>query len=318
MTLNRCSLSVQCANFAWRCGEGEWGKQPKPRSMFKIVRRIDLAPNIVRMDLAARRVAESAQPGQFVIVRVDDRGERIPLTIADYDEELGTVSIVTQTIGVSTRKLCTLQEGDSVMDFVGPLGCPSDLVGLSDAELAKKRVIFVGGGVGAAPVYPQVKYLAKRGFKPDVIIGAKTKAIEIMREGLEEYSANYYQATDDGSDGFHGMVTDCLKDLVVNRGKEYNHCVTIGPMIMMKFVALVTKELGIPTVASLNTLMVDGTGMCGACRVTVGGKTRFTCVEGPEFDAHAVDFAEAMRRQGMYKTIEKAHLDAYNAECKLG
>ena len=179
-------------------------------------------------------------------------------------------------------------------------------------------MIFVGGGVGAAPVYPQVKYLAKRGFKPDVIIGAKTKAIEIMREGLEEYSANYYQATDDGSDGFHGMVTDCLKDLVVNRGKEYNHCVTIGPMIMMKFVALVTKELGIPTVASLNTLMVDGTGMCGACRVTVGGKTRFTCVEGPEFDAHAVDFAEAMRRQGMYKTIEKAHLDAYNAECKLG
>ena len=286
--------------------------------MFKIVRRVELAPNIIRMDIQARRVAESAQPGQFIIVRVDDHGERVPLTIADYDREHGLVSIVTQTIGVSTLKLCALHEGDSIMDFVGPLGRPSDLVELSDEELAKKKIIFVGGGVGAAPVYPQVKYLAERGFKPDVIIGAKTKSIEIMREGLEKYSANYYQATDDGSDGFHGMVTDCLKDLVVNQGKAYNHCITIGPMIMMKFVAKLTQELQIPTVASLNTLMVDGTGMCGACRVSVGGKTRFTCVEGPEFDAHQVDFAEAMRRQGMYKTIEQAELSSYNESCKLG
>lgn len=286
--------------------------------MFKIVRKAELAPNIFLMDIAARRVAESAQPGQFIIVRVDAHGERVPLTIADYDRELGTVTIVTQTIGVSTRKLCALGEGDSVMDFVGPLGRPSDLVELTDEELAEKKIIFVGGGVGAAPVYPQVKYLAERGFKPDVIIGAKTKAIEIMREGLEKHSANYYQATDDGSDGFHGMVTDCLKDLVKNQGKVYNHCVTIGPMIMMKFVAQLTRELAIPTVASLNTLMVDGTGMCGACRVSVGGKTRFTCVEGPEFDAHAVDFPEAMRRQGMYKTIEQSQLATYNENCKLG
>lgn len=286
--------------------------------MFKIVRKRELAPNIILMDIEARRVAESAQPGQFVIVRVDGHGERVPLTIADYDREVGTVSIVTQAMGVSTRKLCSLGEGDQIMDFVGPLGCPSDLVSLSDSELAAKRIVFVGGGVGAAPVYPQVRYLSERGFKPDVIIGAKTKSIEIMREGLERHSAHYYQATDDGSDGFHGMVTDCLRDLVQNRGNSYNHCVTIGPMIMMKFVAQLTRELGIPTVASLNTLMVDGTGMCGACRVTVGGATRFTCVEGPEFDAHAVDFSEAMRRQGMYRTIEQAQLEEYNKTCKLG
>ena len=269
------------------------------------------------MDIYSPRVAESAQPGQFVIVRVDERGERVPLTIADYNKETGAVTIVIQTIGASTSKLCDLNEGDSVMDFVGPLGLPSDLCEMSDAELAEKRIIFVGGGLGAAPIYPQVKYLAERGFKPDVIIGAKTKEIEIMRPELEAVSANYYQATDDGSDGFHGMVTDCLKDLVQNHGKQYNHCVTIGPMIMMKFVAKLTQELGIFTIASLNTLMVDGTGMCGACRVSVGGKMRFTCVEGPEFDAHQVNFDEALRRQGMYRDFEKSRLEEYKEQCKL-
>lgn len=294
------------------------GARRKGLGMFKIVHKSLLAPNIYRMDIEAHRVAESALPGQFVIVRVDETGERIPLTIADYDPKTGLVAIVIQTIGVSTSRLCALNEGDSVLDFVGPLGRPSDLVELSDEQLATKQIIFVGGGVGAAPVYPQVKYLAERGFKPDVIIGAKTKSIEIMRPGLEAHAAHYFQATDDGSDGFHGMVTDCLKDLVQNKGMHYNHCVTIGPMIMMKFVAQLTQELNIPTVASLNTLMVDGTGMCGACRVSIGGKMKFTCVDGPEFDAHQINFNEAMRRQGMYKSVEKARMVSYHEQCKLG
>lgn len=284
--------------------------------MFQILKKEKLAPAIYLMDIHAPRVAESAMPGQFVIVRVDEKGERVPLTIADYNPATGAVTIVIQTIGASTNKLCDLNAGDSVLDFVGPLGLPSDLCEMSDEELAQKRIIFVGGGLGAAPIYPQVKYLAERGFKPDVIIGAKTKAIEIMRSELEEVSANYYQATDDGTDGFHGMVTNCLQDLVQNHGKQYNHCVTIGPMIMMKFVAKLTQELNIPTIASLNTLMVDGTGMCGACRVSVGDKMRFTCVEGPEFDAHQVNFDEALRRQAMYKEVEKARLEEYN-NCKL-
>lgn len=284
--------------------------------MFQILKKEQLAPAIYLMDIHAPRVAESAMPGQFVIVRVDEKGERVPLTIADYNPATGAVTIVIQTIGASTHKLCDLNAGDSVLDFVGPLGLPSDLCEMSDEELAQKRIIFVGGGLGAAPIYPQVKYLAERGFKPDVIIGAKTKSIEIMRPELEAVSANYYQATDDGTDGFHGMVTNCLQDLVQNHGKQYNHCVTIGPMIMMKFVAKLTQELNIPTIASLNTLMVDGTGMCGACRVSVGGKMRFTCVEGPEFDAHQVNFDEALRRQTMYKEVEKARLEEYN-NCKL-
>ena len=286
--------------------------------MFKIVRKLELAPSIFLMDIEAHRVAQMAQPGQFVIVRVHDRGERVPLTIADYDREAGLVTIVTQAIGASTHRLCRLEEGDTLLDFVGPLGQPSNLVGMPDSELAQKRIIFIGGGVGAAPVYPQVKYLAERGFKPDVIIGAKSKSYEIMRPEMEAAAANYYQATDDGSDGFHGLVTDCLRDLVQNQGKQYNHAVTIGPMIMMKFVSALTKELGIATEASLNALMVDGTGMCGACRVSVNGKMMFTCVDGPEFDAHAINFDEAMRRQGMYRTMETERMQAYENNCKIG
>lgn len=286
--------------------------------MFKIVRKLELAPSIFLMDIEAHRVAQMAQPGQFVIVRVHDHGERVPLTIADYDREAGLVTIVTQAIGASTHRLCRLEEGDTLLDFVGPLGQPSNLVGMPDSELAQKRIIFIGGGVGAAPVYPQVKYLAERGFKPDVIIGAKSKNYEIMRPEMEAAAANYYQATDDGSDGFHGLVTDCLRDLVQNQGKQYNHAVTIGPMIMMKFVSALTKELGIATEASLNALMVDGTGMCGACRVSVNGKMMFTCVDGPEFDAHAINFDEAMRRQGMYRTMETERMQAYENNCKIG
>lgn len=289
--------------------------------MFTISKKRLLAPNIYLMEVDAPRVAKSAQPGQFVIVRVREKGERIPLTIADYNREKGTVTIVTQTIGASTRLICALEEGEALLDFAGPLGQPSELIHETDEQLAGKKILFIGGGVGTAPVYPQVKYLSERGFKPDVIIGAKTKDIVIMEEEMRAATNNYYLATDDGSSGFKGLVTDMLRDLVQNQGKQYDLVVTIGPMIMMKFVTLLTKELGIKTIASLNTLMVDGTGMCGACRVSVGGQTRFTCVDGPEFDAHLVDFDEAMRRQNMYRSIEGqklAELEHKDHNCKIG
>lgn len=289
--------------------------------MFTISKKRLLAPNIYLMEVDAPRVAKSAQPGQFVIVRVREKGERIPLTIADYNREKGTVTIVTQTIGASTHLICALEEGEALLDFAGPLGQPSELIHETDEQLAGKKILFIGGGVGTAPVYPQVKYLSERGFKPDVIIGAKTKEIVIMEEEMRAVTNNYYLATDDGSSGFKGLVTDMLRDLVQNQGKQYDLVVTIGPMIMMKFVTLLTKELGIKTIASLNTLMVDGTGMCGACRVSVGGQTRFTCVDGPEFDAHLVDFDEAMRRQNMYRSIEGqklAELEHKDHNCKIG
>lgn len=289
--------------------------------MFTIIRKRLLAPSIYSMDIKAPRVAKSAQPGQFVIVRVREKGERIPLTIADYNRKGGTVTIVTQTIGASTRLICALEEGEALLDFAGPLGRPSELIHETDEQLASKKILFVGGGVGTAPVYPQAKYLSERGFKPDVIIGAKTRDLVILEDEMRAVANEYFLTTDDGSAGFKGLVTDRLKDLVVNQGKKYDLVVTIGPMIMMKFVAKLTQELGIPTIASLNTLMVDGTGMCGACRVSVGGKTRFTCVDGPEFDAHQVDFDEAMRRQNMYRTIEGqklAELEKDDHECKIG
>lgn len=273
--------------------------------MFRIVEKRTLADNIYLLRIEAPRVAHSALPGQFVIVRVDEQGERVPLTIADYDKEDGTVTIVIQAIGVSTRKLCTLGEGDYIADFAGPLGNPSEFVHLSEEELKSRRYLFVAGGVGTAPVYPQVKWLYEHGCKADVIIGAKSASMLIYTEEMAKVADNLYIATDDGSCGFKGMVTAKIKDLIDNEAKSYDECVAIGPMIMMKFVALTTKKYNLKTTVSLNALMVDGTGMCGACRVTVAGKTRFTCVEGPEFDAHEVDFDEAMRRQGMYRTEEQ-------------
>lgn len=281
--------------------------------MFEIVSKRDLSPNITEMKVKAPRVASSAKPGQFVIVRVDEHGERIPLTICDYDPEAGTVTIVTQTIGLSSKKINSLNEGDAFADFAGPLGRPSDLLDLSQEELEKQRVLFVAGGVGTAPVYPQAKWLKEHGVTADVIIGAKTKDIFTYVDEMKQV-ANVYLCTDDGSEGFHGMVTGLMKDLIENQGKQYDRCVIIGPMIMMKFAALATKEWNIPTMVSLNALMVDGTGMCGACRVTVDGQTRFTCVEGPEFDGHKVDFDEAMRRQNMYRDHNKTHSD--NDKCK--
>ena len=285
--------------------------------MFKILYKKELAENITLMNIEAPRVARSAKPGQFVIVRVGDEGERIPLTIADYSVEEGWVQIVIQSLGASTRKIVALEEGDSLTDFAGPLGNPSDFVKEPLEEVRARKMLFIAGGVGAAPVYPQVKWLRERGVEVDVIIGAKRKDMLIFDEQMGVVASNLYVATDDGSAGFHGLVTDLMKELIDNQGKEYDQVVAIGPMIMMKFVALATKPYGIKTIVSLNSIMVDGTGMCGACRVTVAGRTRFACVEGPEFDGHEVDFDEAMRRQGMYKSQE-ARAAAIAAEREAG
>jgi ferredoxin--NADP+ reductase len=275
--------------------------------MFEIAERRELAENIYLTRVKAPRIAHSAQPGQFVIVRADEHGERTPLTIADYDENEGTVTLVTQALGVSTRKIVAKGVGEFLADVAGPLGRPSDFVKEPIEELRKKKFIFIGGGVGAAPVYPQVKWLTQHGVEVDVIVGAKTKDMLIYAEEMRTVATNLYIATDDGSEGFHGLVTALLEKLV-NEGKQYDCCVAIGPMIMMKFVTLTAKKFNLPCIVSLNALMVDGTGMCGACRVTIAGKTKFTCVDGPEFNAYDVDFDEAMRRQGMYRTHEQRAL----------
>ena len=272
--------------------------------MFKITQKALLAPNIYLMEVYAPRIAKAAKPGQFLIVRVHEKGERIPLTICDYDVDKGTVTIVTQTVGASTNLICAKEEGDSFLDVVGPLGRPSEFVEETPGQLKSKKILFVAGGVGTAPVYPQVKWLHQQGVDVDVIIGAKSKENLILSEEMSAVAKNVYIATDDGSFGTKGLVTTVLADLIENQGKTYDVVVAIGPMIMMKFVALTTKKYDIKTIVSLNTLMVDGTGMCGACRVSVGGKTLFTCVDGPEFDGHLVDFDEAMRRQIMYKSAE--------------
>ena len=271
--------------------------------MYKILDARELAANIYLMEVEARRIAKRCQPGQFIIVRTDEEGERIPLTICDYDREKGTVTIVFQTVGAGTQKMAHLNAGDYFHDFVGPLGCESELVNEPEEELKKKSILFVAGGVGTAPVYPQVKWLKEKGVAADVIVGAKTKDLLILEKEMEAVAGNLYVTTDDGSYGRSGMVTQTIKDLV-EEGKHYDVCIAIGPMIMMKFVCKLTKELNLPTVVSLNPIMVDGTGMCGACRVTVDGEVKFACVDGPEFDGHKVDFAQAMKRQQMYKTAE--------------
>jgi len=281
--------------------------------MYRIVSRRMLTPVICVQEVEAPRLAASAQPGQFLIVRADEKGERIPLTICDYDRAKGTVTIVTQIVGASSRIIASKMPGDFFMDVVGPLGQPSEFVNVPVGELAGRRYVFIAGGLGTAPVYPQARYLHQAGASVDIILGARNAELVIMEDQMRAVCDNLFICTDDGSKGEKGLVTGILKNLL-DLGEHYDQAVAIGPMIMMKFVTMTAREYGLPLFVSLNTLMVDGTGMCGACRVTVGGKTRFACVEGPEFDAYQVDFDEAMRRQTMYKPqeVEADH------KCKIG
>lgn len=286
--------------------------------MYKIIAKRPLAPQIFLMDIEAPRVAKSAKPGQFVIIKMDEKGERIPLTICDYDIKRGTVTIVVQTIGCSTKEMENYQVGDTFKDFVGPLGQASELMNESIEELKSKKIIFIAGGLGTAPVYPQVKWLHEQGVKADVIIGAKAEEYVILEKEMKEVAGEVYPCTDDGSYGYKGLVTNKLKELVQNDGNKYDLVIAIGPMIMMKFVCKLTEELGITTIVSMNPVMVDGTGMCGACRITVGGEVKFACVDGPEFDGHKVNFDEAMRRQSIYKAQEVTKDESIKPGCGLG
>ncbi|HZK33678.1 MAG TPA: sulfide/dihydroorotate dehydrogenase-like FAD/NAD-binding protein [Bacillota bacterium] len=266
--------------------------------MYTILEKKILAPGMQLMKIGAPLVARKARPGQFIILRVSDRGERIPLTIADFDRQEGWVTIIFQEVGFTTKELGSLEEGDYILDFAGPLGKASDLDGL-------KNVLCIGGGVGIAPLYPQIKYLAEADALVNVIIGARNKEYIILEDQIKDRSDNIYIATDDGSRGHKGFVTDVLTRLMAEEDNRYDMVIAIGPLPMMRAVAELTREYNIPTRVSLNPIMIDGTGMCGGCRVTVGGATKYACVDGPEFDGHLVDFDEAIRRQGMYKQEEK-------------
>lgn len=289
--------------------------------MFKIEKRAQLTDQIFELVIHAPRIAKHCEPGQFVALLENEDSERIPLTISDYDREAGTITVVVQAIGCGTCMMSDMQEGDSFAHVVGPLGKPSDLLELTPEELEKERVLFVAGGVGAAPVYPQVKWCHENGVACDVILGARTEDILILEDELRAVADNVYVATDDGSYGLHGLVTDVIHDLVLNKNEKYSRVVAIGPMIMMKFAALKTKELGLKTIVSMNPIMVDGTGMCGACRLTVGDEVKFACVDGPEFDGHLVDFNQAMERQQLYKSEEGRKLlemregDTHHGNC---
>ena len=272
--------------------------------MYPIVRKETLADNIILMDIKAPRVANECLPGQFIIAKTDEVGERIPLTICDYDREKETVTIVVQTIGAGTERMMALNEGDALEDFVGPLGCPSELCEEENLEeTRKKKIVFIAGGLGTAPVYPQVKWLHEHGIDADVIMGSRTKDLLFYMDEMKAVAGNVYVCTDDGTYGFHGNGCQQLQALI-DEGKHYDVCVAIGPMIMMKFVTILTKKLEIPTVVSMNPIMVDGTGMCGGCRVTVGGEVKFACVDGPDFDGHKVDYDELMSRNSVYRERE--------------
>ena len=272
--------------------------------MYEITKVEHLVDKDWLMVIKAPFVAMKCEPGQFMIAKLGELGERIPFTIADYDREAETITIVFQVVGASTEKMSHLKAGDSFTDIVGPLGRPSEMIDTPIEELKKESFIFIAGGVGAAPVYPQMKWLHEHGIEADVILGARNKDLLIMEEDLRKVAANVYVCTDDGSYGEKGVVTDILKKLVNEDGKKYTKCIAIGPVIMMKFACLTTKDLGIPTIVSMNPIMIDGTGMCGACRLIVGDKVKFACVDGPEFDGHLVDFDLAMKRQRQYKDEE--------------
>jgi len=271
--------------------------------MFEIVNKKYLGPNAYMMEVVAPLVARKAMPGQFMIVRADKDGERIPLTVCDFNRETGIVTIVYQTVGAETERMNRKEVGDCFADIVGPLGNPSDLCDLSIEELKAKKILFIAGGVGTAPVYNQLKWLHDNGIDVDCIQGAKTKDLLIFKDEMKAVTKNLYFATDDGTFGVHGNVCDALQKLW-DEGVRYDHCVVIGPVIMMKFACLLTKKLGIHTIISMNTIMVDGTGMCGACRLLVDGQVKFACVDGPEFDGHAVDFDQALQRSRLYATQE--------------
>ena len=281
--------------------------------MYKIVKKQELTTNIYLMEVEADRVAKTCEPGQFVIVRMDSESERIPLTICDYNREKGTVTIVFQTVGAGTKLMAQLSEGEYFHDFVGPLGCPSELVEQPLDEVKAKKILFVAGGVGAAPVYPQVKWLHEHGVAADVIVGSKTKDLLILEKEMEAVAGNLYVTTDDGSYGRKGLVTDALKELI-EAGNQYDEVFAIGPMVMMKFVSKTTEPYGIPTTVSMSPIMIDGTGMCGGCRLAVGGEMKFACVDGPDFDGHKVDWDLAVKRNQMYGAWEK---HKYEETCNL-
>lgn len=274
--------------------------------MYKIVRKEVLNPTVTLMEIDAPLIAKKAEPGQFIILRVDQDGERIPLTVADFDREKGTVTIIFQIVGATTEKLNHKEQGECIADFVGPLGVASHTDGL-------KKVAVVGGGVGCAIAYPIAKKLHNLGCEVHSIVGFRNKDLVILENEFAQVSDVLKMMTDDGSYGEKGLVTDALKALIES-GEQYDEVITIGPLIMMKFVCKLTKEYGIKTVVSMNPIMIDGTGMCGGCRLTVGGETKFACVDGPDFDGHLVDFDEAIERGSMYKEFER---HAYSEACNL-
>ncbi len=276
--------------------------------MFRVVRKAILNPTVVLLDIEAPYIAKKAQPGQFIILRISENGERIPLTIADYDREKGSVTIIFQLVGKTTRELAEMNEGDELLDFVGPLGVASHLEGY-------KNVAVIGGGLGTAIAYPQAKKLHSLGAKVHAITGFRNKDLIILEEEMRNASDRLIVATDDGSNGNKGFVTNVLKQLI-DEGNKYDLVIAIGPLVMMRAVSNLTREYGIKTLVSMNPVMIDGTGMCGGCRLTVGGKTKFACVDGPDFDGHEVDFDEAMRRQTMYKKQEGTSSELHT--CKLG
>lgn len=271
--------------------------------MFKIIKKKELNEAVTLLEIEAPFVAKKAKAGQFIIFRVDEYSERVPLTIADYDREKGTVTVIFQKVGLSTKLLAEKKEGESIADFVGPLGVPTDYENF-------KKVTVIGGGVGCAIAYPQAKALYAAGVEVDVIVGFRNKDIVILEEEMKAVSSHYYLTTDDGSYGEKGFVTDKLKSLI-DAGNQYDAVIAIGPIPMMKFVSLTTKPYGIKTIVSLNPIMIDGTGMCGGCRVTVGGKIKFACVDGPDFDGHAVDFDELMNRNSIYKQREAEEAETH-------
>lgn len=274
--------------------------------MYKIVSKQVLNPTVTKMEIEAPLIAKKAQPGQFIILRTDENGERIPLTVADYDREKGTVTIIFQIVGATTNQLNSFNEGDYIHDFVGPLGKPTETEGL-------KKVAVVGGGVGCAIAFPIAKKLHKMGVEVHAVVGFRNKDLVILEDDFKNNSDVFKLMTDDGSYGEKGLVTNALEELI-KEGNQYDEVITIGPLIMMKFVCQLTKKYDVKTIVSMNPIMIDGTGMCGGCRLTVGGETKFACVDGPDFDGHLVDFDEAMKRGQMYKEFER---HAYEESCNL-